>query len=104
MIAVRLSRALLLFGLGMAVLGLRKLFFRNHPEPLLRHPLPNDLFVWVARNSRHPLAFFGMCAVVVPLAPRVPAYVEAKSDWNVDCSSFLMTSARLPDTGGKIIA
>jgi hypothetical protein len=41
-------------------------------------------------------------AILIWLAHRVSVGIKASSDWNADCSSFLMTSARLPDMGGKL--
>jgi len=63
---------------------------------MLRHLLPNGLFVWVAGNSRHPLALLRVSAILIWLAHRVSVGIKASLDWNAGCSSFLMTSARLP--------
>jgi hypothetical protein len=35
-------------------------------------------------------------AILIWLAHRVSVGIKASLDWNADCSSFLMTSARLP--------
>src|SRR4029077_185773 len=94
----------LLFGLGLpaSLLGLRRFRLGNHAEPMLRHLLPNGLLFWVEGNRRHPLALLRVSAILIWLAHRVSVGIKASSDWNADCSSFLMTSARLPDMGGKL--
>ena len=76
----------LLFGLGLpaSLLGLRRFRLGNHAEPMLRHLLPNGLFVWVAGNSRHPLALLRVSAILIWLAHRVSVGIKASSDWNAD--------------------
>jgi hypothetical protein len=81
----------LLFGLGLPgtlrgfeLVGLRRFRLGNHAEPMLRHLLPNRLFVWVAGNSRHPLALLRVSAILIWLAHRVCVGIKASLDWNAD--------------------
>lgn len=48
---------------------------------MLRHLLPNGLFVWVAGNRRHPLALLRVSAILIWLAHRVSVGIKASSDW-----------------------